>query len=262
MGLRPKKSLGQNFLSDENIVRKIVKVISPVDQDKIFEIGPGQGVLTKYLADRVASYIAIELDHALSEILKTTYSTSSHVRVIENDVLKSDWSTIFEGTGDWKVIGNIPYHLTSEIIFKAIAFRSCISELTLMVQKEVAKRIIAHPDSKDYGILAIMSQLYCDVKIHFYVSRNVFYPKPKVDSAVLQWKFLGRPRYELNDEELFRQTIRALFNQRRKIIRNSLKLIDVQLDMDDPAAFKRPEQLSVQEHVTLSNRIAYGRNRH
>ncbi|MBN1153746.1 ribosomal RNA small subunit methyltransferase A [candidate division KSB1 bacterium] len=260
--MKPKKSLGQNFLCDENIVRKIVHVISPEEQDQILEIGPGYGVLTKYLIEKVAQYVAVELDHALSERLQKDYSDNPRVRIIEDDILEIDWIQLFGLNDRWKVVGNIPYHLTSEIIFKAISYRNHISELILMVQKEVAHRITAEPNSRDYGILAIMSQLYSDVKIQFPVSRNVFYPKPKVDSAVVAWKFFSGPRYELFDEEFFRKLVRALFNQRRKIIRNSLKLINEHLNVDDPVANKRPEQLSIQELVTLSNRIAYGTERY
>jgi len=262
MVMKPKKSLGQNFLRDENIARKIVDVIAPDETDRILEIGPGYGVLTKYIANYVREYVGVELDRILCARLKNEYKDIGHVRIIEDDILKIDLHFIFNHEKNWKVIGNIPYHLTSEIIFKAIEHRANITSLTMMIQKEVAQRIVSSPNSKQYGILAIMSQLYSDVNIHFKVSKHVFFPKPKVDSAVVQWKFLKNPRFDLIDESQFKRLIRALFNQRRKIIKNSIKTVEPDIMLEDSISSRRPEQLSIQNLVQLSNRIAYGKKRH
>ncbi len=158
----------------------------------------------------------------------------------------------------WKIIGNIPYHITSGIIFKAIEWRQHIDTLTLMVQREVAERIIAQPNSKTYGIPSVLSQLYADVKILFRVSNRVFYPRPKVESAVIQWKFLPESRYPVKDEQLLARVVKTMFGQRRKQIGNSLKAFAIDFDDVQIDPKKRPEQLGLAEIVAMINGISYG----
>ena len=257
----PKQSLGQNFLIDENIAKKIVLSLALNSEDYVFEIGAGKGILTKYIVSKVHHVLVVEIDKNLAQNLKTGFKNQSNFQLIEANFLNLELDDIFLGEQSWKVVGNIPYHITSSIIFKILNFRENVDSLTLMVQKEVAQRICAEPDSKTYGIPSVLSYLYADVKILFYVSKNVFSPKPKVDSAVVQWNFLSQPRYILEDEHFFTRMVKAVFGQRRKVIKNSLKAFGVNISGLNFQLTKRPEQLSVAELVQLSNLITHGKKR-
>ncbi len=259
---RPKKSLGQNFLFDDNIARKIVAHLNVTDHDSVLEIGAGHGMLTKYLVPLARQIVAVEIDRRLGQELRTKFSGSRNFQLIEGDILKLELKDLFDDKSNWKVVGNIPYHITSSIIFKMFDVRKYVHSLTLMIQKEVAIRIAAGPNSKNYGILSVLSQLYADVESLFPVSKNVFFPKPKVESMVIRWRFLAEPRYDVEDELFFRQMIKALFGQRRKVIRNSLKKMNVDSDQLDFSLTKRPEQLSVAELVHLSNLVLHGKERY
>lgn len=252
---RPKQSLGQNFLIDENIAKKIITSLKLNQEDNVLEIGAGHGVLTKYIVSKVKHFLAVEIDRELTRNLKTEFEKHQEFRLIEDNFLDIPLANILFGEQKWKIVGNIPYHIASSIIFKIFDVKKKVHSLTLMVQKEVAQRICAEPNSKSYSILSVLSFLYADVRIIFYVSRNVFSPKPKVDSAVVQWNFLSQPRYIVEDESFFVQMIKATFGQRRKIIKNSLKTIGVNVATLDFQLTKRPEQLSVAELVQLSNLI-------
>lgn len=258
--IKPKKSLGQNFLIDENIARKIILSLSLKKNDKVLEIGAGQGVLTKYIIEKVDTFRAIEIDRNLVPLLRTKFEDYKTFQLIEGNFLEIDMEGIFSNHKKWKVVGNIPYHITSSIIFKIFEYREYIQSLTLMIQKEVAQRITAKPGTKIYGIPSVYSQLYADVEILFNVSKNVFYPKPKVDSAVIRWNFLSQNRYQLDDEELFKTIVKSIFGQRRKVIKNSLKKLGINNELVNFPLDKRPEQLTVKELVLLSNLVAYGRN--
>lgn len=258
---RPKKSLGQNFIKDENIIRKFISFLSLHENDYVLEIGAGQGILTKYIVPRVKNFIAVEIDKNLCHILQSKFNSYQNFQLIEDDFLKLALVEILVNDQKWKIVGNIPYHLTSPIIFKIFNFREHVQSLTLTIQREVAERITAAPNSKNYGILSVLSYLYADVKILFRVSRHVFSPEPKVDSAVVQWFFLPQPRYQVVDADFFIELIRTLFQQRRKMIKNSLKSL---LENSSNICFqtdKRPEQLSVSELAQLSNLITDGRKR-
>jgi len=252
---RPRRSLGQNFLIDENIAHKIVTSLSLTNQDKVLEIGAGPGILTKHIIPQVNKCIAVEIDRDLSAELNLAFSDFDSFELIQDDFLNVQLKNLLS-KASWKVVGNIPYHLTSSIIFRIFEIRESVQSLTLMVQREVAERIQAKPGTKRYGILAVMSQLYADVNILFYISRNVFYPKPKVDSAIVQWKFLQQPRFQIKDERAFLAMIKAIFGQRRKILKNSLKSFGVDVENLDFPLNKRPEQLTVAELTHLNNLIA------
>ncbi|RMF61713.1 MAG: ribosomal RNA small subunit methyltransferase A [Calditrichaeota bacterium] len=253
---RPRQSLGQNFLVDENIARKIVAALTPNPKDVVVEIGPGFGVLTKYILPRVARLVAVEIDRNLADVLRQKHSTSANLELVTGDFLELDLRAFVPEKGRLRVLGNIPYHITSPVIFKVLALRQVVHDMILMVQREVAERIVAGPGCKAYGILSVYSQLYSQPAILFHVSRNVFRPRPDVESSVVRWDFSQRVPAEIEDEKLLDRVIHAAFQQRRKMLRKSLKGL---LECLKPGAAvdfdleKRPEELTPEEFVRLSN---------
>lgn len=252
----PKKSLGQNYLHDDNICRNTVDVFNVQDTEFVFEIGPGQGALTKYLLKKTKNLIAIELDLKNVEILKRDYP---ELTIIHEDFLKLDFKKLIDDytiTNKIKVIGNIPYYITSDIIFKLIENRGFISDAQLMMQEEVALRVAASPGSKAYGILSVMVQTFCEVELLFKVTANCFYPKPKVDSRVVKLTFNNKFLNQINDIGYFRKFVRGAFSQRRKTLRNSLKTINIDInEVKDFDFNRRAETLSVSEFINLSNKF-------
>ncbi|MDW7681255.1 MAG: 16S rRNA (adenine(1518)-N(6)/adenine(1519)-N(6))-dimethyltransferase RsmA [bacterium] len=255
----PKKSLGQNFLRDENIARKIVSAIQPDKQDQIVEIGPGSGILTKYLIESGAEVIAVEIDHNLAELLAQKYSDRDNFQLLHGDILKLPMDTVLPAGGRWKLLGNLPYHITSPVLFRIFEHRQFFSEAVFMVQKEVAQRIVAPAGSKVYGILSVFSQYHAEVTKLFEVSPRVFYPPPEVTSALVKWKFKSQIPLSASDQKLFRALVKQVFSQRRKMLRNSLRQIN-DLTVDWSALTidfeKRPEQLTVEEFIELTRQIA------
>ncbi|MFQ5708516.1 MAG: 16S rRNA (adenine(1518)-N(6)/adenine(1519)-N(6))-dimethyltransferase RsmA [bacterium] len=255
---RPKKSLGQNFLVDENISRKIVHSVTPTPEQTFLEIGSGFGVLTKYLLPEVKKLIAVEIDRNLVSELQADLGAHDNFELVQGDFLRLEIAELAEAPNGIRVIGNIPYHITSPVIFKVFENRHLVQDMTLMIQKEVARRIAAKPCTKDYGILSVFSQVYARVELLFQVSRNVFSPKPEVDSAVVRWDFSPGDDRDIRSKAVFSQLVRGTFQQRRKMLRNSLSnLGDLQPDLQTLSfdLEKRPEELSPQEFVTLSNLI-------
>ncbi|CUS83416.1 16S rRNA (adenine1518-N6/adenine1519-N6)-dimethyltransferase [Candidatus Kryptonium thompsonii] len=260
--LRPVKYLGQHFLSDKNIARKIAEAVNPQPDDVIVEIGAGEGFLTEQFVGRVKKVFAVEVDKRAVDFLKVRFGAEELVRedrieIIHQDFLKLDLK-MFEGFGKVRLIGNIPYSITSSIIFKAIENRNLIKDLTIMVQLEVAMRIVSNPGVKDYSILSVLCQAYSKPEILFRVSRNVFYPKPKVSSAVIRLDFeKGELSEKIIDDAFFKKIVKTAFNKRRKILKNTLaELFDEEtlsrLNFD---LSLRPEQLSVEEFIELSNML-------
>jgi 16S rRNA (adenine1518-N6/adenine1519-N6)-dimethyltransferase len=221
----PKKSLGQNFLWDRNIAKKIIEALKPQDDDVILEIGPGRGILTEVLMDsRISFYIGIEIDRNLVELLESKIKEKSlgNFLILNQDFL--DFSIEeFEQIRNKKikVLGNIPYHLTSSILFKILDNREYITTCVLMLQKEVAERIVSPPASKNYGILSVLLQLFADVNHLFDVSPNCFVPKPKVESSVIKISPKRNLFYE-DKYEFLKKVVKKAFNQRRKKLLNSL----------------------------------------
>ena len=257
--IHPKKSLGQNFLKDENIAKKIVAALSIKPDDFILEIGAGTGVLTKYLVHSGANVIAVEIDKNLFALLENEFSEQKNVTLYKEDFLKLSFKNIMGNSKGWKVIGNLPYFITSPVLFKIFESSFVFEKAVIMMQKEVAQRIAANPNSKEYGILSVQSQYYADVKKLFDVSRNVFFPVPQVTSSVVE--FIFRQNRELNKREeiIFRHIVRKVFAQRRKMLRNSLKTItdfEISLDQLNFDLKQRPEQLTVSEFINLSKQIA------
>ncbi len=252
---KPIKSLGQNFLRDENILRKIVEGLDLHEGDIVIEIGPGQGALTKHLVDLPITLIGIEVDRRAIELLEQNFSDKMTLYHIS--VLDANLHTISEKyQKKLKIVGNIPYYLTSEILFWLFDARTVVSDATMMMQLEVAHRLIAPPKNKEYGILSVFTQFYTDCEMLFKVSRNCFYPKPSVDSAVVRLNFKD-PLPQV-DEQLFRSIVRATFGKRRKTLRNGLKSLELDDTVLDQLLFdlkRRPEDLSVEEFLNLSESI-------
>ena len=220
MSIKPKKSLGQNFLRDLNIVRKIIQVLDCPVNNQVIEIGPGTGALTKELIDKYKHFTAIEIDQRAYEFLKNEYPD---LDIRNGDVLKMNWNDVIEAPEKACVIGNLPYYITSPILFHVLDNRKYFKQAVFMVQKEVARRIVAEHGSKEYGILSVQLQLMCDVKYEFTVSRQVFYPVPNVDSAVISLLF-NKNDLKCSDTHL-KLVVRTAFGQRRKKLRNALSTI-------------------------------------
>ncbi|WAM31371.1 16S rRNA (adenine(1518)-N(6)/adenine(1519)-N(6))-dimethyltransferase RsmA [Caldicellulosiruptor naganoensis] len=216
--LKPNKKLGQNFLIDENIVRKIIN-LAEVDQKEVLEIGAGPGTLTTFLSQKAKKVFAVEIDKKILNVLKEVCQNLSNVEIINQDFLKLNVKNL-TSTQKLCVVGNLPYYVTSQILFKLFEERNYIESFTIMVQKEVAQRLLAKPGSKDYGILTVAMNFYCKVEDYFHVSKNVFYPRPEVDSTVLKVTF--KEDIPDVDEKKFFKIVHACFSTRRKTILNSL----------------------------------------
>jgi len=254
-GLIPLKRFGQNYIKDRNIINKIVNVINPLKDDVIIEIGPGLGALTENLKDYSKNYFAVEIDKRVIDYLKEKFQK---VNFINEDILSLDFKKYYlEFNKKIRIVGNIPYNLTSPIIFKLIENRNIIQDAIIMVQYEVARRIVAKSKTKDYGILTVILNTFADVELCFKVSPNVFKPKPKVDSAIIHIIF--REKYlNIKDEKIFLQVVKSLFNTRRKTIKNSLNnsiFANINFSNLNLNFTKRAEELSIEEFVSLSNYI-------
>ena len=254
MSVRAKKHLGQHFLKDETIAAKIADSLSLEGYSNVLEIGPGMGVLTKYLLKKSVTLWVVEIDSESIEYLKSHYLHLSD-RIINQDFLKMDLSSLFKGE-PLAIIGNFPYNISSQIVFKAIEYREFVPEFSGMFQKEVAKRITAEPGSKIYGIMSVLTQAFYDVEYLFTVPPNVFNPPPKVDSGVIRLK--RKTNYELPvDVVFFFRVVKTAFNQRRKTLRNSLKSFQISDKLKEDVIFaQRPEQLSVQQFIELTKSLA------
>ena len=246
--VKPKKSLGQHFLSDQNIAHKIVDSLSS-DTTDVLEIGPGMGVLTQYLLDREGIDLrVIEIDRDSVAYLHENFPQLK--QVWSEDFLKADISSRFQG--NFSIIGNFPYNISSQIFFRILAMRNQIPEVVGMLQKEVAERVALKHGNKSYGILSVLLQAYNDIEYLFTVSEHVFVPPPKVKSAVIRLKRNSTLALPCN-EAFFVEVVKAAFNLRRKMLRNSLKAICENLP--DKFAEKRPEQLSVKDFIELTTSI-------
>jgi len=253
MSVKAKKHLGQHFLNDENIAQKIADTLTLKGYDKVLEIGPGMGVLTKYLLKKDITTYVIEIDPESVEYLKANYLNLAS-RIIEENILKYDLNKIFENQS-FAIIGNFPYNISTQIVFKTLEFRHQIPEFAGMFQKEVAARICHKEGSKAYGILSVLVQAFYDAEYLFTVPPQVFDPPPKVDSGVL--RLTRKKDYELPcDEKLFFRVVKTAFQQRRKTLRNSLKTLDLSDNLREDVIFgQRPEQLSVEQFIELTTSI-------
>lgn len=248
--VRAKKFLGQHFLTDESIAQRIVESLSS-DVSNILEIGPGMGVLTKYLITRANTNLhVIELDRESVAYLHEHYPT---LDVIEGDFLKCDPSSLFHDS--FAIIGNFPYNISTQILFKVFDNRNSAVEVVGMFQKEVAERVAAGPGSKTYGILSVLLSAFYTIEYLFTVHEHVFNPPPKVKSAVIKLRRNDVTTLEC-DEALFVKVVKTGFNQRRKTLRNALKPLGLPLnDVADCVLAKRAEQLSVDEFISLTKKL-------
>jgi 16S rRNA (adenine1518-N6/adenine1519-N6)-dimethyltransferase len=242
-GVKAKKSLGQHFLTDKNIAQKIAESLSQDNCQSILEIGPGTGVLTSFLINSKLPFFAVEIDKESIDFLKKEFPGIEFI--VEGDFLKVDLSAFPK---PMNIIGNFPYYISSQILFRVLEHKNDVNEVVCMIQKEVAERIASPPGNKTYGILSVFLQAYFDIEYLFTVHEHCFSPAPKVKSAVIRLKRNSRQTLDC-DEKLVKQT----FNQRRKTMRNSLKPITQNLDSTLAILNKRPEQLSVDEFVELTN---------
>ncbi len=249
MSVKAKKHLGQHFLTDENIAKKITDALSYENYSNVLEVGPGMGVLTKYLLEKESEVYLAEIDQESIEYLKKNYEKLSENSFI-GDFLRTDFE--FSKDDQIAVIGNFPYNISSQILFKIIDFQHLIPESVGMFQKEVAERTAAVPRTKEYGILSVLVQAYYDVKYLFTVHENVFNPPPKVKSGVIKLTRNLKPGLEGN-EVLFKQIVKAGFNQRRKKLSNSLKILNIPEHLSThPFLDKRAEELSVEDFINFT----------
>ena len=249
--VRPKKALGQHFLTDQNIAKRIVEQLSP-DVESVIEVGAGTGVLTQYLVqDVLDKFHVIEIDKESIAYLKEHFPMLGE-RLVEGDFLRADLSQF--GQHNMAIIGNFPYNISSQIFFQVLKYKEQVVEVVGMVQKEMAERMAAKEGSKTYGILSVLMQAWYDIEYLFTVHENVFNPPPKVKSAVIKMR-----RNAVNDlgcdEKLFVSIVKQAFNQRRKTMRNSLRPMLSPGIIENEVFNKRPEQLSVQEFIELTNLI-------
>jgi 16S rRNA (adenine1518-N6/adenine1519-N6)-dimethyltransferase len=256
--ISPKKSLGQNFLTDPNTARKIAASLRVPDGVHVVEIGPGTGAMTEILAGHYPDMTAIEIDERAVAVLRDRLPA---LDVRRQDVLEVDWAALArERAGPLYVIGNLPYYITSPILFGLLDAHRDVAEAVLMMQLEVAARIVAVPRTKAYGILSVVIQRYAQPELLFRVSRNVFYPKPDVTSAVLRLGFHGGgvDPHEGVEASFFREVVRAAFNQRRKTLRNSLHAWtkDRGIDLPEAWASARAEELDPETFVELAQYLA------
>ncbi|RKY30039.1 MAG: ribosomal RNA small subunit methyltransferase A [Candidatus Omnitrophota bacterium] len=260
MRFKPKKKLGQNFLVDKNIQRKIIDSCGLNASDIVLEIGSGRGEITGLLAEKVKKVYAFELDSSLLSIIKENLKHKKNISVLNEDILKFNLKKFFKHFYEKiKVVGNIPYYISSPVLEYIIKNRNKIDSAFITVQKEFAQRIIAHPGSKDYGSLSCFVQCYAYPEILFLIKKSCFYPAPSVNSCFLGLKLRGHPAVDLKNENRFFKIIRKAFCQRRKILKNSLKGVVSIKKLDeffrkqriDPMA--RPEELSLQDFAELSN---------
>ncbi|MEE0451550.1 16S rRNA (adenine(1518)-N(6)/adenine(1519)-N(6))-dimethyltransferase RsmA [Peptacetobacter sp.] len=265
-GFKFSKSLGQNFLIDDNVIDKIIDGARVKEGDKVIEVGPGIGTLTREMAKRAEKVVAVEIDKNLIPILKETLSDFDNTEVVNEDILKVDINKLVDeklSGGPVKLIANLPYYITTPIVMKFLEEDIPVTDIVVMVQKEVADRMNAVPSTKDYGALSVAVQYYCDTEIVAKAPRHMFIPQPKVDSTVIGLHIREEKKYKADNEQLFFKTVKAAFGQRRKTLLNSLSSMGVldkakikevlaEAGIDEK---RRGETLSIEEFANLSNII-------
>jgi 16S rRNA (adenine1518-N6/adenine1519-N6)-dimethyltransferase len=251
-----KKRLGQNFLFDPSILNRIIDAACLSPDDTVVEIGPGPGRMTAMLAGRVKKLIAIELDESLYEKLTHELSAYENVELVLGDALKYRYDSLQQ----FKVVANIPYYITTPILFTLLEHRDRLTSITITLQKEVAARIVAPPGGKDYGILSLMVQYYGKPELKFIVPKGAFRPVPKVDSALVHIAINSRPPVSVRDEKMFFTVIKTAFSQRRKMLANSLRPLSEEIKekllLAGIEPTRRPETLSMEEFARLADTLA------
>lgn len=265
-GFKFTKSLGQNFLIDDNIVDKIVAGAGIGPSDKIIEVGPGIGTLTREMASRAEALMAVEIDKNLIPILADTLGDFENVKIVNEDIIKADIRGLIDENldgGPVKLVANLPYYITTPIIMRFLEEDINVTDIVVMVQKEVAERMNAQPGGKDFGALSVAVQFYCDTEIVAKVPRHLFVPQPNVDSIVIALRVRPERKYRVDSEDLFFKVVKAAFGQRRKTLLNSIASMgNLSKDMVKEALEeagidpkRRGETLSLDEFANLSNVI-------
>jgi len=258
--IRAKKSLGQNFLKDPNYLKKIVDAARVGPDDLVLEIGPGLGHLTRVLASRAKKVLALELDERLVPLLQREFSLLHNVEIVQADAIEYPYGALSD---KWKVVANLPYNISTPIIQKLIAHRDKFTSLTLMLQQEVAERVASLPGGKEYGYLSVIVQLYAEPRIEFMLPPGAFMPRPDVNSAVMTLTIRERPAVAVLDEKFFVRVVKAAFSQRRKMLRNALKQLDIPaekmaviLNKTGIDLNRRAETLTVTEFGMLADHLS------
>lgn len=264
---RPLKSLGQNFLVDQNIISKIIQAADIQPGQPVLEIGPGRGALTDHLAGRAGRLVLIEFDHALAAWHRDQNKDNGHVTVIDADVLKIDLEAILsEVPQKWNVVANLPYNISTEVLFRLYGVHGRLSRMTLMLQKEVGDRLAAPPDCSEYGVTTVLLGLWFDISRAFVVHPGSFHPSPKVDSVVLNFIPRSEARADVGNEEVFRAVVKSAFAMRRKTLYNCLKSAEFAKQVDcvqllEACAIdgrRRGETLTLEEFSALSRWVTEG----
>lgn len=255
---KARKRFGQNFLVDHNIIDKIVTAINPKSDDTLVEIGPGQGALTEPLLQKCPSLNVVELDKDLIPRLKVQFFNYPEFTIHEGDALKFDFSTLIKEDKPLRIVGNLPYNISTPLMFHLLSYGSKVKDMHFMLQKEVVDRLTAVPGEKAYGRLGIMVQYFCQTMPLVQVPPTAFRPMPKVDSAVVRLVPRGTIKNPATDIKLLEKLVNACFQQRRKTLRNSLKNFATaeQMEQLDIDISLRPEKLSVDDYVNLSNQLS------
>lgn len=263
--IKPNKKLGQSFLIDINVINRITDASNISQEDIVVEIGAGIGVLTENIARKAKKVIAVEIDRNLVEVLKDKLGGYDNVEVHSGDILKFDFNSVAETHhSKIKIIGNVPYNISSPLIFRLLSFRPVISNFILMLQKEIVQRLVSVPNNKIYGVPSVILQMFASVEELFDVPSTCFYPQPKVESSMVKGVFREKPLVPLQDEKLFTGLVKAAFAQRRKMLINNLKNSKLLTDVDEGKikevlssagidGKRRGETLSVEEFGKLSN---------
>jgi 16S rRNA (adenine1518-N6/adenine1519-N6)-dimethyltransferase len=258
---RLKKSLGQHFLHDARIARKIVDAAALRPGDAVLEIGPGGGSLTHHLVEAAAHVTVVELDGRVLDGLRSAFG--DRIEIVHGDILSTDLTVLANrrGIGRWRIVGNLPYYITTPILFHLLEHRARVEDALLMMQREVAARLAASPGTKDYGILTVACGMVADLEVLFSVQPGAFTPPPRVVSSMVRVRLLPEPRFPVADEAEFRRLVRATFGQRRKTLRNTLKLYLGAEPPDRPGGIdlaRRPEELTLEEFARLSAALPRG----
>jgi 16S rRNA (adenine1518-N6/adenine1519-N6)-dimethyltransferase len=266
-GLFPKKRLGQHFLVDRNILNKVTRTAEVGKEDVVVEVGPGLGEMTLALARLAKQVIAVEIDPKLAEILKKKLADWPNVEVVKSDILKVDFTSFLKKEGrPVKVVANLPYQISTPLLFRFIESKEVFSTLTLMLQREVAERMVASPGGKEYGRLSVLLQMFLDLSVRFFIPPSAFFPSPKVESAVVHMVWKEKPMVDKQDEEWFKKVVKASFGYRRKTLANALKhselplpdSVDSRMEKIGIDPRRRPETLAIEEFIRLAEVLLPG----
>lgn len=257
-GHKARKRFGQNFLIDQGVINHIVRSIGPREADNLVEIGPGQGAITALLLDQCPRLHVVELDRDLVPILLAQFANYDGFKIHQADALQFDFAQLARPEAPLRVVGNLPYNISTPLIFRLLSYHGLIADMHFMLQKEVVERMAAQPGDKNYGRLGIMTQYFCEVEHLFDVGPECFRPIPKVDSAIVRLTPYKQLPLVANNMPLFEKLVKTVFQQRRKTLRNTLKqlLSTATIEALELDLGRRPETLSLEEYVLLSNQLS------